>query len=227
MYFVTARHVLFDENKPARPLNCKQAELLSYSKNPKETGKNVISLNLEALAVAGEIKAHPTHDVVVVRIATSTKGSNTISLIAGATKREMMPSGILSVAIPVTKKLDDVLVANDIFIFGYPHSIGIKDAPQIDYSRPLIRKGIVAGINREKKLIIIDGLIFQGNSGGPVLELERDTFKSTLHIIGVVSQFVPTVETWLNRNYGYQNNQIYNSGYSVIVPMDMVLELIP
>ena len=42
----------------------------------------------------------------------------------------------------------------------------------------------------------------------------------------IVSQFVATVETWLKRNYNYSNSQVYNSGYSVVVPMDMVLELL-
>src|SRR5438132_202827 len=79
---------------------------------------------------------------------------------------------------------------------------------------------------QETKVIIIDCLIFQGNSGGPVLQVENSNFQKKFTIIGVVSQFVATVETWLNRNYNYSNSQVYNSGYSVVVPMDMVLELL-
>jgi len=45
-------------------------------------------------------------------------------------------------------------------------------------------------------------------------------------IIGVVSQFVPAVENWLNIPYGYTNTNFYNSGYTVAIPMDFVLELV-
>jgi hypothetical protein len=45
-------------------------------------------------------------------------------------------------------------------------------------------------------------------------------------IIGVVSQYIPIAETCQNRALNFTNLQLYNSGYSVAVPMDMVLELV-
>jgi len=48
------------------------------------------------------------------------------------------------------QKFNDVLIANDAYIIGYPTSIGKKNYPQIDYKRPLVRKGVIAGKNPEK-----------------------------------------------------------------------------
>jgi hypothetical protein len=227
-YFVTARHVLFDESNNARPLRCKEAELLSYSRNPKETGRNLLILNLELLSKNGDVKAHTTHDVAVIRIGASSQldGKSAIKLLPGVQGKESAPSGILGVSVKGVKRLDQVLTANEIYVFGFPTSIGVRELPQIDYLKPLIRKGIIAGTNEQRKTIILDCLTFPGNSGGPVLEVENLGLGKKFNIIGVVSQFVPIAETWVNQTFKYSNTQIYNSGYSIATPMDMVLELL-
>jgi hypothetical protein len=45
-------------------------------------------------------------------------------------------------------------------------------------------------------------------------------------IIGVVSQYVPVAEQWVNTTQNYANWQLYNSGYTIAEPMDPVLELV-
>jgi S1-C subfamily serine protease len=228
-YFVTARHVLFDESKPDRPLRCKQAELLSYSRDQKEAGRNLLALDLALLSANNDVKAHPTHDVAVIRIGTSSKldAKPVIKMLTGVQIRESAPSGILGVSPTVIKKLDQVLTANEIYVFGFPTSIGLRELPQIDYLKTLIRQGIVAGTNGQRKVIILDCLTFPGNSGGPVLEVEQvSLLERRFYVIGVISQFVPIAETWVNKTFNYSNTQIYNSGYSVAIPMDMVLELL-
>jgi len=47
-----------------------------------------------------------------------------------------------------------------------------------------------------------------------------------MRVIGVVCQFVPNAEVWVNASNGFANRSIYNSGYSIATPMDPVLELI-
>jgi hypothetical protein len=136
------------------------------------------------------------------------------------------PSGIVGASVDLVKKLDKVLISNAVYVFGFPTSIGIQSIPQIEYDRPLIRKGVVAGINEANKTIILDCLIFQGNSGGPVIQAEREAFATKFYVVGVVSQFVPVTETWINSTLSYSNTQVYNSGYSVAVPMDAVLEIL-
>jgi hypothetical protein len=46
-------------------------------------------------------------------------------------------------------------------------------------------------------------------------------------LIGIVVEFVPYVENWLNDKYpGLSNTTIHNTGYSVVEPMDFVIETV-
>ena len=248
-YLVTARHVLFNEAarlapNQSRPLQCKTAELLSYSRNPKEKQLNRFLVDLEVLNQAGRVKAHPTHDVAVVQVAVvvtsnpapavptttpdATKGSQegNLETIPGIVANQIAPSGILGVALETVERFDQVLTPNDIYVLGYPASIGLQQAPQIDYSAPLLRKGIVAGTNSANKTIVLDCMTFHGNSGGPVLEVIHQGLQNRFRVIGIVSQYVPVAETWVNTTQSYFNMQLYNSGYSIAEPMDPVLELV-
>ena len=148
-------------------------------------------------------------------------------MVPGTSAIEKAPSGILGANLDTVKKFENVLTANTIYVFGYPTSLGIKELPQIDPLRPLLRLGIVAGTNPAHKTIILDCPSYPGNSGGPVLEVDQvDLVNRRFHVIGVVSQFVPFAETWVNVTHKYQNLTISNSGYTVAVSMDPVLELI-
>jgi trypsin-like peptidase len=229
LYLVTARHVFFDNSSPAPQLICKQTELVAYSPNPKETGKNRILLDLVALNASGDLKKHATHDVAVVRIGTFTQmdGKEKTDFLPGVQDLESLPSGIVTVSLDSVKKFDQVLAANEIYIFGFPSSIGFPNVPQIDYLKPLIRKGIVAGINERRKTLILDGFVFHGNSGGLVLEVEQPEAQAKkARVIGVISQIIPVVASSLNPNSSHAATEKYNSGYSVAEPMDMVLELV-
>ncbi len=139
---------------------------------------------------------------------------------------QIAKTGILGVAQASAKKFADVLTANQVFIFGYPTSLGLKNIPQIDYSKPLLRSGIVAGTNQDLKTIILDCPAYGGNSGGPVLEVEVEGLGRKYRVIGVVSEFVPAVQTWRNSPQASINASVYNSGYTVATPMDFVLDLV-
>src|SRR5581483_9606964 len=149
LYLVTARHVFFDNASPARQLICKQAELVAYSPDSKATGKNLILLDMVALNASGDLKKHATHDVAVVRIGTLAQvdGKEKPDFLPGVQALETLPSGIVAVKLDSVKRFDEVLTASEIYIFGFPSSIGYPNVPQIDYLKPLIRRGIVAGIN--------------------------------------------------------------------------------
>jgi V8-like Glu-specific endopeptidase len=226
IYLVTAAHVLFDET--SGKLKAKTAKLLSYSKDPKKTGRNIINLDLESLLAAKRIRQHSTEDVATIHVGDSTADTKPgtwhfrftpgVSLIESA--------GFLSVNLKAVKHFNDVLTANTVYVFGYPTSIGMKEVPQIDPLRPLLRFGIIAGTNPDRKTIILDCASYPGNSGGPVLEVEEIDDGRSFQVIGVVSQFVPFAETWVNITHKYKNLTISNSGYTVAVSMDPVLELI-
>ncbi len=77
-YLVTAKHVLYKNKRPEQitpkqpdPLELisGNASLLSYSKDPADSTQNLVTLDLSVLEAAGNIKRHPTQDVVVVKIA--------------------------------------------------------------------------------------------------------------------------------------------------------------
>ena len=236
---VTARHVLFNlservqPNQPL-PLLCKKATLVSYSRDPKEKQQNRIELDLQQLNAMGKVKGHATKDVAVVQFAINEKvgaaseagQQYTLRLISGVKVTTMAPSGLLTVSLATVKKFNEVLTGNDVYVLGYPSSIGIQQQPQIDYDAPLLRKGIVAGINQSNKTIVLDCLTFFGNSGGPVLQTAHVGLGERFDVIGVISQYVPFTETLVNTTFNYSYMQVHNSGYSIAEPMDSVFELL-
>jgi hypothetical protein len=225
MYLVTARHVIMDDQQRLRS---SEAELMSYSKDPNEPITNLLSINLSMLQQAEHLRAHQTRDVVAIAIAgiTLTPEGKSLDPLPGVDVVRYAPLGIVGVGRDAVKRYADVLVANDVVVFGYPTSIGLKATPQLDLSRPLLRKGIIAGLNDYLQSIILDCPVYPGNSGGPVAELEPVGLSHRVRIIGVVSEFVPYSESWVNTTHRSTNTTIANSGYSVAVPMDFVVDLL-
>lgn len=218
VYLVTAKHVLFD---PKATLLNDTADLLSYSKDPSDFTQNLITLDLLALQKAGNIKINASEDVAVIKIFTRSGEAFPVS---GVTVRQHSAAGILAVGINTTKRFSEVLTGNDVMLFGYPTSLELKQLGQLDSHRPLLRKGIVAGTNPPKRSIILDCPVYFGNSGGPVMEIDRSAFKSDFRIIGVVSQYVPFLNSTASNTVLLQF--VSNSGYSIATPMDFVLDLI-
>jgi hypothetical protein len=226
---VTASHVLFNEK--SGDLKADIAKLLLYSKEQKENERNILELDLNKLNNMKKIHKHLSEDVAVIQIGVDNKveGSDEkqLQLAPGVVIIEKSPSGVLGVSVDNIKLFKDVLTANTIYVFGYPTSIGIKEIPQIDPLRPLLRSGIVAGTNPKKYTIILDCPSYPGNSGGPVLEVENvGIAEKRFKVIGILSQYIPFVETLVNTTHHYKNINISNSGYTVAVSMDSVLDLV-
>jgi hypothetical protein len=214
---VTAKHVLFDDND----LICPRASLNAYA-NDLVTPLR-LTIDLSAALTAGELKKHPSADVAVVRLCTQNAAlGNPLAPYVTNHSPNAMAIGL---SYPQAfKRLADVLVSNPVYLFGYPASVG--HGTQIDHTRPLLRRGIVAGTNVQSEKIIIDCPVYQGNSGGLVLEREtisitQDTFRA----IGVAVETVPFIEQLQSLQYGTTNTSIENSGYAIVEPMDRVIEL--
>lgn len=235
VYLVTARHVFFDIPPSATilpkplPLRTTDVELISNPRGSNDVGFNKIGLNLSVLFKNGRIGLASKHDVLIVQLLTKIQNrtDNYGMPLEGVKPSTICKSGLLSTQTNTVKKFHDVLTGNEAFIFGYPSSIGLKTIPQIDYDQPLLKKGIIAGKNLTRETVILDCPVYPGNSGGPVLEVGRlPLMGSEFHAIGVVSEFIPFAEMWINDKFSYSNMTLSNSGYAVVEPMDAVLQLI-
>lgn len=250
VYLVTAKHVLFDPTTHA-PID-PRVSLLSYAKDPTDQTANRLYFNLVSLEQSGSVRIHPTQDVVVIKLfevfvppASSTppipqpkanpspQPSTTNSSIPdrpiipvpGVQINSASKTGFLGVdADQAVKTFDQVLTGNPIIVFGYPSSLALQQLQQLDPNRPLLRKGIVAGVNPSKKAIILDCPVYFGNSGGPVVEVDTDGPLNHFQIIGIVDQYVPFIQTGGSQTFAMQFAS--NSGYSIAIPMDFVLELV-
>jgi len=225
-YLVTAGHVLFDAN--TGNLIDGKASGLSY-------GLDLVSpihhhLDLERLLADGNLRKHKEADVAVIKVGSVGPVSEdiwTVTFVPGMSRTSAAGNHVVGAPLEGAQKYEDVAIANEVFLFGYPRSIGHASSPQIDPTRPLLRKGIVAGKNDQLKTIIIDCPTYQGNSGGLVLEvIQVDLYTRRAGLIGVATAFVPFVEEHMSVQYGTTNISIENSGYSVVTPMDRVIELI-
>jgi hypothetical protein len=188
--------------------------------------------------VAAGVKPHPSADVVLVRIADVDPALKAATPTSGVTfpDRTGLPANfaLIGVSAGDSFKLDDVIVGNDVFVFGYPNSIGLPG--QLDPQRPLIRKGTVADKDAGKGHIVIDCPLYKGNSGGLVIERRRlhnlfaadpaDPIPAQTGAIGVATGFVPFIEQFQSLHFGTINTAWENSGYAIVTPIDRVLELI-
>lgn len=227
VYFVTARHMLFRMNDATKEYELKSntATLLSYSYDISIDDPIEIKLNLDILYKDNNIRIHKLYDVVVIKILEAIKEGRQKKTVNGVV---LVKGGkITTVARKNIKKFDEVLVGNNIFIFGYPTSLVTKNIQQIEDKKPLVRKGIIAGLNKKNNTIILDCTINFGNSGGPVIEVEQINITSfNFRLIGLITEIVPFVEEWTNKRYNITNVQIENSGYSIAMSMDSVLKII-
>jgi hypothetical protein len=230
LYLVTAKHVLFKNLQSELRVNT--AICLSYPEDINEVDPIRIFVDVNGLNSQGLIKCHQTHDVVIVQIGNIEKKSEESGsvnfnkgVVRQATKKII--SSLVIADVNGTKAFDDVLISNDIFIFGYPTSLGMPNDPQFEIIRPLLRKGIIAGKNLKRETIIIDCPAYYGNSGGPVIEVDNISLTENKYLlIGVLSQFIPYTKTWENKTNKLSRLDVSNSGYSVVTPIDKVLELI-
>jgi V8-like Glu-specific endopeptidase len=85
---------------------------------------------------------------------------------------------------------------------------------------------MISAIYQKAHTIILDSSIYFGNSGGPVMEVTRSPGLADFKIIGVVSEMIPFVDIWENKRFSYTTANLSNSGYSVVEPVDFLLELI-
>jgi S1-C subfamily serine protease len=227
LFLVTARHVLFDVLTGR--LHTNELTLRALSKDVHEKAVTVIHVNAAQLVETKQIREDAPRDVAVIRLAMLR--SDGLDTTPGVVVTEKARGAIVVAPFDYLTKYADVDISSQIFMFGYP-SVGVSGFSQIDGTKPLVRGGIVAGLNPELKTIIIDAPVNHGNSGGPVVQLSRT---NRLRIIGIATQFVPVPEDVLPLRPeealapGSASRPMLalgNSGYGVVASADAIIELI-
>lgn len=224
LYFVTAAHVLRNIDEKDKPLNADNVTLLSYDLDPQT--KTPIEINID-MTIA-KIRMNDTKDIALLEIASlnGNDGLDNIEYRSGVQKVSSGNGKIVVAPLSSLKRFNKVLVSNEVFILSYVNSLGKRSKPQIDSKRPLLRKGIVAGVNEELGTIIIDCPTYFGNSGSLALEVEEDNSGNRYYsVIGVISEFIPFIEQLKSVQIGYINSSWENSGYTVVVPVDSIFDL--
>jgi hypothetical protein len=235
-YLVTARHVLFRDTlvKDARGDTSRvyilldtSATISGYTAGQRYT----YTVDLGSLEKDGLVKPNTLHDVAVARLGEfifDSSGGKTVANHRYLRRTEGPDVRTTSALWTTLRRYEQVMVGNDVFVFGYPTSIGLKRTQQIDYERPLIHKGIVAGKNPAKRTLVIDAAVYGGNSGGPVLEVEEPgaTGGPKFLPIGVAIEYVPFLDEWRNNTRRYSYSTITTSDYSIVEPLDPVIDMI-
>jgi hypothetical protein len=109
---------------------------------------------------------------------------------------------------------DSLAPSMPVIFSGYPACL------KLDGERPIVRSGTIAGIDRSKKEILIDGNVFGGASGGPVF-----LDKSQAGVLRMGGTFVGLVFLNLDvlRRMAPLGSQISeNLGLGVVLPADVM-----
>lgn len=227
VYLITACHVLYDTN--GRPYtNCFNALSLPTTHAGQ---KNLLEFNLSDLQHDSTIFIDQQNDIAAIQVANipSNVDGPIIqgSLSTGITKLHATDIDLTGPRYNQVRPFNDVVLSSDVFILGYPTSIGLKSTPRFDYEAPLLRKGIVAGKYEIEETLILDSPVYYGNSGGPVIDtLPYGLTTHQFCLIGIVTEFIEYQEKWRNVTNNLENIQNFNSGYSVAVSVNKLFNLL-
>jgi len=231
VFLVTAAHCIFNvlSTNKSELLNS-NAVISSLYQDKDGDGKNAFFLDLKQLSDNGLIRRHPAHDVTVIQVfSMAPLGTNGPVLdlpVAGVQLASRPWTVVTYAASEVALSFTNIPDGSETYILGYPVEL-LKDptASEVDFSYPLIRRGIVSQRNRQTGKLIIDSGVYGGNSGGPVLVVRQPSIgEKVFYVAGIITQFVPvTTRVWPNA--GITNSVLVNSGYGVAESIDYAIEL--
>lgn len=229
IFFATARHILFDYIKKEDTVLTflpSLGNLRYYAHDIVTDEPTVMVIDLKKAYNDKMIKYSENHDIAVIAVGYYLNTKDSIGIVK---YYDFIDKNKVSFIHPIGSDMmtnyNEVALSDDVIIFGYPTSIGLKGNPQFDNERPLLRKGIVAGKYEKQKTIIIDCPSYFGNSGGPVWKFYIEGLTTYAKLIGINSQYIPYVDVWVNEQKGIKNIENSNSDYSVVVPIEFAIEL--
>jgi hypothetical protein len=229
LFLISAAHVIWDTNGA---LLASKMVTVTHSA-PYEPGKGLVILttDMTAAAASGDLKRHPSRDVAALRLWEVGQESTKVlphtrqqhDKSVGETPRVELSD------INYATRFADVGVGDDVYLVGFPRSLGMSTFRQVGPTDPLLRRGIVAGKNVEAKTLITDAPVYGGNSGGPVWRAyQRDVMTRSFALAGVAIQLIPFDERRLQLNHGTSttNGNWTVGAYSVVEPVDTIIELL-
>jgi len=217
MFLVTAKHVLYEDGK----LRGDSCRLICQTRVSEDDNMKIFRTEFNDKNVFFDQKK----DIAFIEIGRHVDGK--LHCTKGTKVEKENKLNTTGMYLSHCNLIEDAYVGNDVYVFGYPTSIGLKRLPQFEYTKPLVRKGIISGIYKTKETLIIDSAVYYGNSGGPVI-MADPVEGGDVHykIIGIVSEFIPYEEKWINPVSHLTNLQHYNSGYAVVIPVNSILNLL-
>lgn len=215
VYLITAKHVLGQTDSIGNFTPFGETLEITYTGDIYSEKGNKVSIDVATMLNQNLVRFNKNNDAAIIIVGKVIDGK--MSYATAANFKEINVSEGNSWTTVDSKMLasfNDVKIGNDAFIFGYPKTLGLKEYPQYDYDRPLLRKGAIAGKYSTRKTIIVDCPSYGGNSGGPLYSIYPKENK--VKLLGIVIEFIPQIS----------KVEINNSGYMVALSSDIIIELL-
>ncbi|MBK8055423.1 MAG: trypsin-like peptidase domain-containing protein [Saprospiraceae bacterium] len=225
LILVTAKHCLINENNIVIDTSM---TLIYYPGTSLTSKPDSLSINLSSLNKSGKVIVHHSHDIAIIKLASIiSKNKDKVYLMYydGVVKHNVNPPSPITFA--NIFDINQTKLGDECMVIGFPSSLRNQSSNEkFDFNRPLLRKGIIAGIDPDKGTIVIDAPVYQGNSGGPVIQVPS-VAGERVGLIGIVSgTVIHEIKNYDQYFRTITSINLTNSGYSIIIPIDYAKELI-
>ena len=176
-------------------------------------GTGELELGLTRMLINGLVKYHPVQDVTVIKIGrpTTCGAHNCIDFVPEVQVKKS--ENLTALDATDVKLMRDVVTGSQVLVLGFTSST--TEEPSLEHKQPLLRKGTVAGTNKELGMIALDCAAYPGDSGGLVLEVGEGPDGRHFKGIGVMS-----------RVFHYEKDKQDSKNYSIATALDAVMELL-
>ncbi len=211
IYLITARHLLFDRNITDESYNLlhNSCQVSFNLKDNDSLYPAQFQLDIEMAYILDQISYSDESDIALIKLGNTQKHPIHDSLklvnyhISVTAKSNFTVGSLFAIRSEDIIQPENFSEGYEIFLFGFPNTIGLQSIPQFSKKRPLVRKGLIAGYNEISKRYILDAAAFSGNSGGPVTILKNNRY----YFCGIIIENIPV---------NLLGDFVGNSGYSVM-----------
>jgi len=207
VYFVTARHVLFDRES-AEPRK-RRVTLRSFTKKGSILDPIIFELDLATLAESHRILSSKAVGIAAVRIGDVTRREgHTVywETAPGVVAKAQPGPAQIILGADEWRRFEETKVGNDVFL---------ASTEQLERGRPLLLEGTLAKKDRATRRLIVDARVSPRNIGGPAIEIVELGLRSREpSFIGIVVERLP------------QKPSFDDSEHAVVASVDAILDLI-